>query len=222
MSVHFHQSLDELKNQLNGFSKLVLQQLDHSIHSLAEANCDAAKLVLDENTEVEQFRTNIETECLKMLALYQPVAQDLRVLVACLKVANEAEKIGHRACSIAARTIALDGRKIPAAPIDVMLMHEKTRSMLLLCTKAFLELDANLARQVIEADKEINNLDKQAYQGLESALKDQPAMTKELISAFSASRYLEQIADSIKAVAGDVIYLVEGKIDATDPQATMF
>ncbi len=222
MSVHFHQSLEDLKSQLSSFSTVVLQQLDHSVHSLLEGNINAAKLVLDENEDVEQFRANIEAECLKMLALYQPVAQDLRVLIACLKVGNEAEKIGHRACSIASRTIAMNGSKIPSAPIDVALMHEKTKDMFLLCTKAFLELDANLARKVIEADKEVNKLDKASFDGLETALKDQPDMTKALISAFSASRYLEQIADSVKAVAGDVIYLVEGKVPTNDPQATMF
>ena len=154
----------------------------------------------------------MEEECLKLLALHQPVAVDLRFLTAVIKINNDLERIGDQAVNIAERVVTIARRPPVTVPFDYTLMAEKTEAMLRESLDALVNLDADLAHEVCLKDDEVDDMNREIYDKVKDAIRSQPERVGYLINLLLVSRHLERIADLATNIAEEVIYMVEGEI----------
>ena len=171
-----------------------------------------AREVRQRDADVDQREVEVEEECLKILALYQPVAVDLRFIVSALKINNDLERIGDLAVNIARKARALAAVPPVAIPFDLAGMSEKTQAMLRDSLDAMVNLDAKLASEVCGRDDEIDRMKRDIRRQVEEMIAADPAQTKVLLRLLAVSRNLERIADLATNIAEDVIYMVDGKI----------
>jgi phosphate transport system protein len=158
------------------------------------------------------MEVDVEEECLKILALHQPVAIDLRFIVTALKINNDLERIGDLAVNIAERSEFLAGQEPISVPFDFEAMAEKTQWMVTESLDSLVDMDCKRAYQVCAADDEVDALNRKMYKQVEASIIAHPRWTRCLFHLLSVSRHLERIADHATNIAEDVIYMVEGKI----------
>lgn len=211
-AIHLEKAIDELKRLILSLGADVEESVRLSVQSLTERKSDQAKTVIAADYEIDQREVFVEEECLKILALHQPVANDLRLIIAILKINNDLERIGDLSVNIAERAVFLSGEARVDLPFDLQTMAEKVRSMLKRCLDALVNRDDKLARQVCEDDDEVDELNREMYVCVEQAIKKDPDNLNSYIQLLSASRYLERMADHATNIAEDVIYLVTGEI----------
>jgi len=212
MTRHLQREVNKLKKQIIKLGKVVGENLDDAICSVKTHDVKLSRKVIDSDTEIDSMEVEIEEECLKLMALHQPVAIDLRFIVAALKMNNDLERIGDLAVNIAEQTETLSERKRVKVPFDFDTMSEKVQLMLRNSMKAMLDMDIALARQVCKADDEVDEIHVGMYTKVQEVIGKHPGWTDYLIRYLSVSRYLERIADHATNIAEDVIYLVDGEI----------
>jgi phosphate transport system protein len=212
MSVHLQRELEQLKRSLLALSGLVEDQVQRAVQALVSRDPEAAQQVEQRDVEIDHREVEIEEECLKLLALYQPVASDLRFIIAALKINNDLERIGDLAVNLAhkARTFA----QFPEIenPFDLRRMGEHVQTMLRDSVHAMVRLDPKLAHQVCARDVQINEQKRRIRLLAEELIQKNPSQTRALLALAAAARNLERIADHATNIAEDVIYLVEGRI----------
>jgi phosphate transport system protein len=158
------------------------------------------------------MEVEIEEECLKVMALYQPVAVDLRFLVAVIKINNDLERIGDQAVNIAERIQSLAKSKTKGFVFDYSIMAEKVQSMLKMSLDSLVYMDIGRAFRVLTMDDEVDNIQGEAYSQIKRAMREDPENMTYLINLFLISRHLERIADHTTNISEEVIYLIEGEI----------
>jgi len=158
------------------------------------------------------MEVDLEEDCLKILALHQPVAIDLRFIVAVLKINSDLERIGDEAVNIAERARFLSSKEKLDFLLDFPPMAEKVQSMLNKSLRSLVDMDSRAAREVCISDDEIDAINKQMFIKVQERMKIHPEEIERLIPLLSVSRYLERIADHATNIAEDVIYMVEGVI----------
>ncbi|MBD3285341.1 phosphate signaling complex protein PhoU [candidate division WOR-3 bacterium] len=212
MTRHLQREVSRLKKQVRKLGKVVQENLDDAIKSVRDRDPKLAEEVIQKDQEIDQMEVDTEEECLKLLALYQPVAVDLRFIIAALKMNNDLERIGDLALNIAkqAKQIA-SGRKLNP-PFDVDEMTTKVQSMVAESMASMVNMDATQARRVMLEDEPIDRMHREMYEKVEKLLGKRPKYADIYIRYLSVSRYLERIADHATNIAEDVIYLVEGEI----------
>ena len=219
MTQHFERELEALKKELLELSATVEESVVKSIQSLKERNESIAREVIDNDDAVDDAEVALEEQCLKILALHQPVAGDLRFIIAAMKINNELERVADLAVNIAERSLVIGRQKVIDAPFDFTYMADKSRSMLTRSIDSLIRLDTALAHEVCQADEEVDELNREVYQRVYKLIKEQPDNVEILINYVSVSRHLERIADYATNIAEDVIYLAEGKIIRHLPEA---
>ncbi|MEA1951892.1 MAG: phosphate signaling complex protein PhoU [Planctomycetota bacterium] len=212
MSIHFQREIDALKKHLLSLCAVVDQQVHLSVRALIDRDEELASEVRKRDLDIDNREVEIEEECLKILALYQPVAVDLRFIVAVLKINNDLERIGDLAVNIANKARTLAASPPVAIPFDLTGMSEKTQAMLRDSIDALVNLDTKLADEVCGRDDEVDRMKHDIRRQGEEMIAAEPAQTKMLMRLLAASRNLERIADLATNIAEDVIYLVDGKI----------
>ena len=219
MSKHLQRDLDNLQRDLLSLASSVEEAIHKSIRSLAERQTTMALQVIDGDNIIDAEENHVEEECLKLLALHQPVAIDLRRIASCLKINTELERMADLAEDIAERALHLS--KLPAIPMPAKLqrMTDLTTSMVRQSLDAFVNLDARLARIVCRLDDEVDRYNCSIIDELIHAMRQSPEMVEPGLSLFSATRHLERIADHATNIAEDVVYLVEGEIIRHRPAA---
>jgi phosphate transport system protein len=175
-------------------------------------DADLADRIIKRDCEIDDTEVDIEEECLKVLALHQPVAVDLRFIIAVIKINNELERIGDQAVNIAQRVQVIAKRPKPPFWFDYSEMGEKAQKMLRMSLDALVNLDVDLAYRVITMDDEVDQIKKDAYDKIKQAIKDLPERVGYYINLLLISRHLERLADHATNIAEEVIYLVEGEI----------
>jgi phosphate transport system protein len=158
------------------------------------------------------MEVEIEEECLKILALYQPVAVDLRFLVAIIKINNDLERIADQAVNIARRVEQLAQEKAPAFSYDYLPMAEKAGRMLKDSLDSFVNLDGDLARNVLKTDDDVDDYAAEIFGLLRKAMQEHSDQINYLMNLFLISRHLERIANHATNIAEEVIYMIEGDI----------
>ena len=171
-----------------------------------------ARQVIENDIEIDQTEIDVEEECLKILALHQPVAIDLRFIVAVLKMNNDLERIGDLAVNIAERALLLNEQVKIDFPFDFSGIAEKTQRMLRSSLDAMVNLNPPLAREVCALDDEVDAINRKMYDQVKAAIQEHPENVDSLIALLSVSRYLERIADHATNIAEDVLYMIEGHI----------
>jgi phosphate transport system protein len=213
MSQVLQKELDRLKRMILALSASVEEAVSRSVRAVERRDPAAAQQVIDSDRLLDLTEVDIEEECLKVLALHQPVASDLRFIIAVLKINGDLERIGDLAVNIAERAVFLaDRQPLPTPPIDLSVMAAKAKTMLAKSLEALINLDAQLASQIGALDDEVDDMNRANFARIQEAILANPDHIGLLIQYLSISRYLERIADHASNIAEDVVYLIEGSI----------
>ncbi len=212
MSVHLQRVIDQLKKDLLSLCALVEEQTQVAVRALLSRDDEMAHEAIYRDLEIDQREVEVEEECLKILALYQPVAADLRFIVAALKINNDLERIGDLAVNIARKAITFAGGQAMEIPFDLAGMWEKTQAMLRDSLDCLVNLDSALANAVCVRDNEVDALKRAIRLKAEEMIRQNPERAPILLTLVAVSRNLERIADHASNIAEDVIYMVEGRI----------
>lgn len=212
MSKHFQLEIDRLKRKILALAALVEDSVGKAVSSIAERNEELAKEVIEGDEGIDSQEVEVEEECLKILALHQPVAHDLRFLVAVLKLNNDLERIGDLAVNIAERVASVAQRTDVASPIELKPMAEQVRAMLADALDSLVNVDVELAKRVMAADDVADDIHRKNFRRVEDAIRSRPEEVSAYTHYLSVSRYLERIADHATNIAEDVIYLGSGAI----------
>ncbi len=212
MTLHLQRALDALKKKLLSLSAVVEESVEKAVRSVVEHDRELAEEVIRDDPSVDRKEVDLEEECLKTLALHQPVAIDLRFVIALLKINNDLERIGDLAVNIAEQSTFLATRPQSNIPFDFPTMAEKARWMLGRSMDALVNLDAGLAQEVCAADDEVDAINREMYGQVQDGIRENPQHMGRLIRLLEVSRNLERIADHATNIAEDVIYMVEGRI----------
>lgn len=212
MSKHLERDLDNLQRDILTLAAAVEEAIYKSIRSLQERDAVLAKQVIDGDTPIDDAENHVEEECLKLLALHQPVAVDLRRVAAILKINTDLERMADLAVDIAERAVALARPPFLPIPEGLQRMTDLTTSMVRQSLDSFVNLDTHLARRVWRLDDEVDRYNDEIITELIQSMQSSPEMVEPGLSMFSAVRHLERIADHATNIAEDVVYLVEGEI----------
>ncbi|MFH1144785.1 MAG: phosphate signaling complex protein PhoU [Candidatus Eisenbacteria bacterium] len=212
MTIHFQREIANLKKMILTLAAIVEESVRRAVTSIEERDRTLAEQVITRDSEIDQREMQVEEECLKILALYQPVAVDLRYVVAVLKINNDLERIGDLAVNIAERTVFLAGRADTGIPFAFGEICHRALDMVRDALDALMNLDLAKAQGVLASDDEVDAINRQMYGRIAEAIRANPDKTETLMSYQSATRSLERIADSATNIAEDVIYLIQGEI----------
>ena len=180
--------------------------------ALQERDVSLAREVVEGDSVIDQEENYIENECLKMLALHQPVAIDLRRIIAALKINTDLERMADLAVNIAERALILAGLPRIAVPDKLQRMTDLTTAMVRQSLDAFVMLNAEQARGIIRLDEEVDRYNSEIIDELIREMQQASAQVPAFLAFFSAVRQLERIADHATNIAEDVVYLIEGEI----------
>jgi phosphate transport system protein len=212
MSIHLQREIENLKKGLLSLCAVVEDQVQMAIQALLDRDAELAREVERRDADVDRREIEVEEECLKMLALYQPVAGDLRLIIAALKINNDLERIGDLAVNIARKAAAFAGEPPMEIPFDIAGMWEKVQAMLRDSLDALVNMDVALAKSVCVRDDEVDRMKHETREGIEELIRRDPGRVRPLLRLAAVSRNLERIADCATNIAEDVIYMAEGKI----------
>ena len=212
MTKHIHRQIDGLKQKILYVGTLVEEAIAKAISALINRDALMAKKVIENDSIIDRMEVEVEEECLKILALYQPVAADLRFVVAVLKINNDLERMGDLARNIAKRVTYLAKAEPMDLPVDFRGMAQQAQHMVKQSLDALVNADAALARQVRDEDDAVDESRQRIRQQILNAIRRNPERTEYLLKFNSVSKHLERLADMATNVAEDVIYMVEGEI----------
>ncbi len=212
MSKHLHRDLEALEQDLLAQAGVVEQMIYRASQALRELRTDSIEVLLDEEDSVNTREVAIEEECLKILALHQPVAIDLRRVATVLKINGDLERIADLAVNIGERAESLVFYPDFTFPDNLDTMVEESISMVREALDAFVRLDVEAAHHVCQHDDVVDDLNRQVIDDLQIYLQQHAGDFQPAMQFFSASRHIERIADHATNIAEDVIYLVDGEI----------
>jgi phosphate transport system protein len=219
MSIHLHRDLENLQRRIVSLASAVEQMVEGAMRSLFELDSSLALTLIEGDTPIDMEENEIEEDCLKILALHQPVAGDLRRVTAVLKINSDLERMADLAVNIAERAYALaQGPDLPI-PANLRQMTDLTNTMVRNSLDAFVNLNVQLAKRVCRMDDEVDRYNREIIDEVTQFMKQTPANVEPGLHLFSATRQLERIADHATNIAEDVVYLVEGKIIRHHPEA---
>jgi len=212
MTSLLQKELGQLEKQLLTLTAVVEESVQKAIKALAGHDRELAQQVIANDDSINRLEVDLEEECLKVLALYQPVASDLRMIVAVLKINNDLERIADQAVNICERALAVIDSPHLVCPLELDLMAKKVIDMLEKSLDALVNTDPDLARRVLELDDEVDTIHSQNYKAFKDYVRQNPETVDSVLSYLTVSRHLERVADLATNIAEDVIYLNEGEI----------
>jgi phosphate transport system protein len=212
MTKHLLHDLDRLKKEVLAMGSMVEDAINKAIASLVQRDTDLAQEVLDGDDAIDRKELDVEDTCLKMLALHQPVAGDLRFIIAVLKVNNDLERMGDHAQNIAERALFLATHDPIEVDLDFARMVDTVRRMVRQSLDALVNQDPVLARKVCAQDDEVDELQRHMFDILQSLMSRNSSTIERAVQVLSVSRHLERIADSATNVAEDIVFMVEGEV----------
>lgn len=212
MSKHLQKDVDQLHARLMSLFGVVEQMVDKAVRALCEQRGEMANEVIQSDHQVNQTEVEIEEECLKILALHQPVAADLRRVTTVLKINSDLERIADLGCNIAERAQCMHEHPYFPIPDQLPDMVRQATTMVRLALDAFVDSDTTLAKKVIQLDAAVDDFNLAVIEELQLLMKQDSNLVVPALHCFSASRHVERIADHAENIAEDVIYLVDGDI----------
>ena len=212
MAEHLHRQLHDLKQQVVYVGSLVEAALAKAIRALTTRDDRIAREVIQSDDEIDRMEVTVEENCLEILALYQPVALDLRFVVAVLKINNDLERIGDLAKNIAKRVVTLAPLRTIDVPDDFEPMARVAQRMVKGSLDALVNSNTLLARQVRAMDQEVDDHRDQIESYVKGCITERPDQAQALLQLSSIARHIERLADMATHVAEEVIYMVEGDI----------
>ena len=208
---HFDDDLKSLKNRLLNMGALVEERVHLAVQALIERRLETAEEVARGDQEVNDLQIEIDDRCLKLLALQQPMATDLRLITAAMKINADLERIGDQAVNIAENAVKILAHP-PLKPLmDIPRMAEMAEGMTRDSLEAFVRRDAALARKVLSQDDEVDQLKDTVFRVLLTYMMADPGTIERALALILVSRNLERIADHATNIAEDVIFVVEAR-----------
>ncbi len=212
MPLHLQREIEGLKKQILTLGAMVELSVREATLAIETRDEVLARNVIEKDIKIDQKEVEIEESCLKILALHQPVAVDLRFIVAVLKINNDLERIGDLAVNIAERAVFLAGVAKPSISFDFAGMAKTAQAMLKKSIDALVNLSVELAKDVCASDDAVDAMNRQMYLKVQESIRYHPEQMESLIHLLSVSRHLERIADHTTNIAEDVIYMIAGEI----------
>ncbi|MBI4654189.1 MAG: phosphate signaling complex protein PhoU [Nitrospirae bacterium] len=212
MATIFDRELGKLKEKVLIMGTMVETAIRDAVASLVERNSELARKVIEKDYKINALDVEIDEECIRLLALRQPRAGDLRFITTAMKITTDLERMGDLAEDIAERAIELNEEPMLKPYIDIPRMAEISQGMLIDALDALIKGDTNLATDVIKRDDEVDKLNLQVFNELLFFMIQDPTNVSRATRITYISKYLERIADHATNIAEMVIYLVEGKI----------
>ena len=213
MSIFLQRQIDELRKQVVSIGTLCEENVRSAVTAVLTRDIDLANRVIVSDKDIDLAEVDLEEECLHTLALNQPVAHDLRYVVAILKINNDLERIGDHAKNIAQQALVLaDAPELERMPYDLRAMAGYTTDMLGEALDALVELDVAKARAVRKLDDAVDAINAEMYESSIRLMRQDPLHIDTLVTLMSVSKQLERIADHAWNIAKDVVYMVEGEI----------
>ena len=208
---HFEAELQALRNQLLTMGGLVEERVHRAIHSLVDRREEEAQRIIATDKEINDLQIDIDDRCLRLLATQAPLALDLRLITSAMKINADLERVGDQAVNIAENVLVL----IPQPPlkplIDLPRMAEIAEKMIRDALDAFVKRDAELARDVLRRDDEVDELKDQVFRELLTYMMADPGTIQRALALILIGRNLERIADHATNIAEDVIFITEAK-----------
>ena len=212
MSKHLERDIHLLHQKLMSLFGIVEKMIDKAVCALCEKRIELAQEVIETDSLVNSTEVEIEEDCLKILALHQPLAGDLRRIATVMKINVELERMADLSCNIAERAECMHQHPYFPMPNELPTMVNEAKKMIRIALDSFVESDADLARHVISLDAEVDRYNLEIIGELKSLMRQDPSLVEPALHCFSASRHIERVADLAENIAEDVIYLVDGDI----------
>ena len=208
---HFEEELQILKNRLLNMGALVEERVHDATNALIERRLDTAERIITSDQDVNELQIEIDERCLRLLALQQPMASDLRLITAAMKINADLERIGDQAVNIAEQAVRILAHPPLKPMIDLPRMAQIAEKMTRESLDAFVRKDAKLARAILARDAEVDQLKDQVFRVLLTYMMADPGTIERALGLILVSRHLERIADHATNIAEDVIFVVEAK-----------
>jgi len=218
MSRHLQKDIEALKEKIIEMGGAVEDRVYQATMSIINRDNAQAQAVINGDAEIDTIEVSIEEESMKLLALYQPVAVDLRFIIAVMKINNDLERVGDLAVNIAERSAFLATQDPIEFPFDLRAMAEKAEAMLSRSIDALINLDVKEAHRIRSEDDQVDAYNREMYARIKEDLLSQPGNINALLHAVSIGRHLERIADHATNIAEEVIYLVDARIVRHKPE----
>jgi len=215
---HLQRDLDALKKEVLTMGSMVEEATNKAITSLTQRSPELAEEVLSGDDSIDQMELEVEESCLKALALHQPVAGDLRFIVAVMKVNNDLERMGDLAQNIAERSLYLSTHDPIPADLDFERMVERVRQMVSMSLDALVNQDSLLARKVCSLDDEVDEYNRHMFVMLQELMHRDGSTIERAVHTLSVARHLERIADLATNIAEDIVFMVEGDVIRHQPE----
>lgn len=212
MTAHFFREMERLHRDILSMCSMVEELICDALEGLRQGRAELSSELSVRDRDVDVWDIRIEEECLKILALYHPVANDLRRVMVVMKITAELERVADLAVSIAERSSAISTHANFPMPSRLGEMARQALAMLHDSIDAFVEQDAVGAREVCSRDDEVDQLNDQLIQEVVQVMKQQPDLIEPAMHLFSVIRHVERVADHATNIAEDVVYMVEGAI----------
>ena len=212
MRANFRKEMDRIKKMILSLGAMVEERVHLANQCIGATDAEVARKVMQSDHEIDAMEVEIEEECLKVIALHQPVAVDLRFLVAVIKINNDLERIGDQAVNVAQRVISIAGVDRRHFYFDYTRMAEKAKAMLNMSLDALVNLDIDIACRVLQLDDEVDDIKGEAYDRIKTEMSSARDDMGYLINLLLISRHLERVADHATNISEEIIYMIEGEI----------
>ena len=212
MTKRLQNEIEKIKKMILSLGAMSEERIRMAIKAIEIWDAGLAEEIIRRDYEIDEREIEVEEECLKILALHQPVAVDLRFLIAVIKINSELERVGDEAVNIAHRVGNISKRKKLELSFDFNVMAEKAATMLRMSLDALVNLDLDLAFKVLTLDDEVDRMHREIYDRIKEAMGQNPEYVGYLINLYTTSRHLERVGDHSTNIAEEVIYLIEGEI----------
>ena len=212
MARHFQRELERVKRMILSLGAMVEARVRDTRGAIESFDAAIAEKIVKSDHEIDEMEVEVEEECLKIMALHQPVAVDLRFLVAVIKINNDLERIGDQAVNVAQRIQTITKKDKSDFVFDYFVMAEKAEMMLKMSLDALVNIDIDTALKVLTLDDEVDEIKNEAYRRISGAIRENPNHVDYLINLLLISRHLERMADHATNIAEEVVYLIEGEI----------
>ncbi len=208
--IRFHQELDELKHRILAMAGMAEQAVDLAVQAYSQRDLALCERVLNNEPGINRAEREVDEFAIDLLAMQQPMAIDLRFILAVIKINADLERVGDQAVNIAQRVMHMLDMPAFDLPVDIPAMAGRVRAMVRDALRSFIEADTELAKHVLEADDEIDRINKEAFTALSACMRDKPDCAVQALDALSIARNLERVADHATNIAEDVIFWVRG------------
>ena len=208
--IRFHQSLEDLKENLLVMAGLAEQAIQRAIEAYRVRDISICDLVTRSEVAINRMERDIDQAALDLLAMEQPMASDLRFILSVIRINADLERVGDAAKSISDRVRQMDQMQLVELPVDIPRMATLAADMVRKSLQSFIEANADQARAVLTMDDAVDAMNRAAYKALTKVMEEQSHLAPQALSALMISRSLERVADHATNIAEDVIFWVQG------------